>query len=385
MSPGLSAAIRYAAFYGTVFLALGVYLPFWPVWLGARGLSSEQIGVLLALPAWVRIVGTPAIAQLTDRLGRPRMVLAVLAALSAGSFAALFLGGGFWPILLISLPAAICFTALVPLSESVTMAAVLRDRLDYGRIRLWGSIAFMIGTVGAGSLLSERNPDLILILTLGALLAAVVAAATLPRQPVMAVGERRSSPLALLRNRRFLLFLGTASLLQASHAAYYAFSAVHWQAAGLSGTTIGALWAEGVIAEIAFFAVSAPLFARAGPAVLLLVAGVAGIVRWSVLGMTTDLPALMAVQILHAATFGAAHFGAMHFIARAAPPNLMATAQGLYSAASGGLGLGLALLLAGSLYGIDQGSAFLAMAGLSLGGTLLAAVLRHRERRGPDG
>jgi len=381
VSPALSAAIRYAAFYGVVFLALGIQLPYWPIWLGARGLTPEQIGLLLALTSWVRIVSTPAITQAVDRTGRPRLALAVLAAISFGCFAAFFFAGGFWQILLISLPAAICFVALVPLSESLTMAAVVRDGLDYGRIRLWGSIAFIIGTLGAGSLLMESNPDLILVLILGALLAAVAAAAALPRQPAATLGKARPNPGVLLRDRRFLLFLAAAGMLQGSHAAYYGFSAVYWQAAGLSGTAIGALWAEGVIAEVVFFAVSAPVFARSGPAALLLAAGVAGTVRWSVLGLTTDLPALVAVQLLHAATFGAAHFGAMHFIARAAPPGLAATAQGLYAAAAGGIGIGFALLLAGWLYGVQEGSAFLAMAGLSAAGALLATVLRRKTNR----
>jgi PPP family 3-phenylpropionic acid transporter len=208
----------------------------------------------------------------------------------------------------------------------------------------------------------------------------VVAAAALPRQPVTTLGKVRLNPAVLLSDRNFLLFLTAAGLLQGSHAAYYGFSAVYWQAAGLSGTIIGLLWAEGVIAEVIFFAVSATVFARTGPAALLLIAGVAGILRWAVLGMTTDLPALFAVQLLHAATFGAAHFGAMHFIARAAPPGLAATAQGLYSAAAGGIGIGFALLLAGKLYGINEASAFLAMAGLSLGGAILAMPLYQRER-----
>jgi len=383
MSPTRATAIRYAAFYGAVFLALGIQLPFWPVWLGTRGLSAEQIGLLLALSSWVRIGGTPAIALIADRVGHPRTFLAVLVALSVGCFVAFFFTWGFWPILLVSIPTAIFFVALMPLSESLTMAAVLRDRMDYGRVRLWGSIAFMVGTVGAGSLLTEDAPDLILFLILGSLLAAIVAAATLPRQPPTVLGELRLRPAALLRDRRFLLFLAVASLLQASHAAYYGFSAVHWRAAGLSGTMIGALWSEGVIAEIIFFAVSAPIFARCGPAAMLIIAGGAGIVRWTVLGLSTCLPALFAVQLLHGATFATAHFGAMHFIARAAPPGLAATAQGLYSAAAGGIGLGLALLLAGWLYGLQEGSAFLAMAGLSLGGGPLAIVLWRRERVSP--
>jgi len=381
MRPSIAAAVPYAAFYGALFLAIGIQLPYWPIWLGGRGLSPEQVGLLFALTAWVKVGATPIIAQVADRIGQPRSVLAALAITVAACFVLFFFAQGFWPILLVSLPMGICFSAMIPISESLTMAAVANAKMDYGRVRLWGSVAFVVGVLGAGSLLTDRHPDLILMMILGVLLACIVTVATLPRQPAAALRGGRLRPGVLLRDQHFLLFLAAASLLQASHATYYAFSAIHWQAAGLSSIMIGALWAEGVIAEVIFFAVSAPVLARTGPVVLLVIAGLAGVVRWTVLGMTTDLPALFTVQLLHAATFGAAHFGAMHLVTRAAPPNLATTAQGLYSAAAGGIGTGLALLLAGRLYGINQASAFLAMAGLSAGGALLAVLLHRLERQ----
>ncbi len=381
MRPSIAIAAPYAAFYGALFLAMGIQLPYWPIWLGGRGLSPEQVGLLFALTAWAKVAATPIIAQVVDRIGQPRAILAVLATTASVCFVLFFFTHGFWPILLVSLPMGICFSAMIPISERLTMAAVMKAKMDYGRVRLWGSVAFVVGVLGAGSLLTGRHPDLILMMILGVMAIGVVTVATLPRQPAAALGGDRFSPGILLRDRHFLLFLAVGSLLQASHATYYAFSAIHWQAAGLSSTMIGALWAEGVAAEVIFFAVSAPVLARTGPVVLLLIAGLAGIVRWTVLGMTTDLPALFAVQLLHAATFGAAHFGAMHLVTRAAPPNLATTAQGLYSAAAGGIGIGLALLLAGRLYGINQASAFLAMAGLSAGGALLAVLLHQWERQ----
>ena len=375
-------ALRYAAFYGAVFLALGIYLPFWPVFLKSRGLSAAEIGLLFGLVSWVRVVSTPAVAQLADRSGRAQTILALAACGSFVFFVGFFWARGFWPILLIMLPATACFQVLIPLAESQTMAAVLRQRLDYGRIRLWGSLAFILGTVGAGQLITGRAPDLVLLLVLGALGTTVLAALALPGRRERPHGAERASPLALLGNRRFLLFLGAASLLQASHAAYYGFSALHWKAAGLSEGTIGWLWAEGVLAEVLLFAIGGTLVARAGPPVLLALAGLAGILRWSVLAATTALPALVAVQALHALTFGAAHLGAMHFIARAAPPGLSATAQSFYSAVSGGIAMGLAMLAAGALYQAYAGQVFLVMAVLSAGGLALALVLWRRQHRG---
>ncbi len=373
-------AFRYAAFYGAVFLTVGIYLPFWPVFLKSRGLDAAEIGLLFALLSWTKVATTPAIAQIADRSGRAKATLVIAATLSLVFFTGFFEAQGFWPILLVMLPAAACHQALTPIAESQTMAAVLRERLDYGRIRLWGSLAFILGTVGAGFVLTGREADLVLVLILGALGLTVLAALALPASPTRRHRGAALNPLALLRDRRFLLFLGAASLLQASHAVYYGFSALHWQAAGLSAATIGWLWAEGVVAEVLLFAFSGAVMARASPAALLALAALAGMLRWIVLAASTELALLIAVQALHGLTFGAAHLGAMHFLARAAPPGLAATAQSLYSAVSGGIAMGLAMLLAGALYAAVAGQAFLAMAALSAGGLGFALILRRWGR-----
>jgi PPP family 3-phenylpropionic acid transporter len=164
-------------------------------------------------------------------------------------------------------------------------------------------------------------------------------------------------------------------MIQGSHAVYYAFGTLHWQAAGYSDDVIGALWAEGVVAEIVLFAFGGPLVRRLGPARLLALGGMAGTVRWLVLGLTDALPALVSVQALHAFTFGAAHLGAIHFIARAMPPALSATAQSLYSAVVMGLGTGLMLVASGPLYAALAGAAYLAMAAAALVGAALSWAL----------
>jgi PPP family 3-phenylpropionic acid transporter len=376
-------SFRFASYYGAVFLALGIYLPFWPVWLAERGLGATDIGLLLALASWVKVLSVPPIARLADRTGRHKAAIVLLSAASLVSFAAFLLAAEFWSILAVQLLAALAFHGLIPLAESHTMRAVGAGRIDYGRVRLWGSVAFVLGALGTGELLTRHDPGLLLWLILGALAATVPAALALPRrrpepQETAAGCRARPRARALLTDRRFLLFLAAAALLQASHAVYYGFSALTWRSAGLSDAAVGWLWAEGVLAEILFFAVSGALLRRSGPAALLALAGLAGVLRWTVLAGTTALPALIAVQVLHALTFGAAHLGAVHFIARHAPQGLAATAQGLYAALSGGLAMGLAMGLAGWLYEAYQAWAFLAMTAMSAAGLALALALDLR-------
>lgn len=380
----LAPALPFAAFYAAVFLTLGVYLPFWPVFLESRGLTAAEIGLLLALASWVKVPGNPLLGRLADASGRRRAVLAGLALAAAAAFAQFFVVRGFWAVLPAQLVAMLAFQALMPIGDAQAMAATARGRIDYGRVRLWGSLAFILGVLGAGELVGGERPERVLWAILAALAATLLASLRLP-EAARPVDERPPAPLsALLADRGFLLLLAGGSLLQASHAVYYGFSALHWRAAGHDGLVVGALWAEGVIAEVALFAVGAAAVRRFGPAGLLLAAGVGGLVRWSVLGLTTALPVLVVVQALHAATFAAAHLGALHLITRRAPAGLATTAQGIYAAAAGGIGMGTAMLAAGVLYDAVAGPAFLVMAAMSLAGALLVLPLARWPAAGQE-
>lgn len=375
--------VAFAVFYGAVFLALGILIPFWPVWLGHRGLSGEEIGLLLAAAAWIKIPAIPLLAYFADRSGRPKAVMLLLAALACISFAVFPLASGLLALLSVQLAFAFLFNPLIPLGESQAMAAVRAQGLDYGRMRLWGSLTFIAGSFGAGLAVSGRDPGLVHGLALAALAATLLAAFLLPApaRPPNTPRPHKADLRRLLANRRFLLFLGAACLLQASHAAYYGFSSLHWRAAGYSESAIGLLWAEGVAAEILLFLAGARLVARLAPSGLLLAAALAGVLRWSLTALSLDPAVLVVAQCLHALTFGAAHLGAMHFIARTAPAGLSATAQGLYAALSGGLVMGLASLLAGRLYDSASGAAFGAMAAMCAVAFSFALALRQADAR----
>jgi len=372
---GRRDALPFAAFFAALFFALGVFLPFWPVYLSSKGLDGAAIGTILALGTWTKAAMNPVFGRLADRSKRPRRVLVGLAAvalLGSLTFPAL---SGMGPLLAAYLVVFATFQALIPIGDSRTLRVAAQTGIAYGRVRLWGSAAFLAATLGVGELLDRTGAQIIPWLLAATFAALIVVAARLPAPAPDGTRPDHRGVTALLRDRRFALFLIVGALLQGSHAVYYAFSAVHWTASGHTAATVGWLWAEGVIAEIALFAVGGHFVQRLGPVGLLGVAALGGLIRWSTLAATTALPALAAIQLLHAATFAAAHLGAMHFITARAPHGLQATAQGTYSAASGGVGMGLAMLAAGALYDAVGGRAFLAMGAMSLGALLLLAPL----------
>ncbi len=368
-------SVRLALFYAAYFAMIGIVLPFWPTWLESRGLTAAQIGVLLALGSWAKLVGNPILTRLADRSGDVRRTL-ILVAAAALVFQLLFaFARDFWTLLIVTALSAMCFTSIMPLGEGLAMGVTARHGLNYGRVRLWGSVAFILSGAAAGWLLAGRPADLVLMLIVGALGLTLLACLLLPDERGAAMSRADAGWIGLLSSRRFVVFLLASGLIQSSHAVLYGFGSLHWLAAGHDKDTVGMLWAVGVIAEVGLFAAGRGVVGRLGPAWLLVLAGVAGILRWSAAALSTELAVLAAVQLLHGLSFGAAHLAAIYYLVREVPAGLATTAQGLYGAFAWGAAFGLTMLAAGALYAAYAGGAFLAMAGMSLAGTFAALAL----------
>lgn len=377
------AALRLGAYYGALFMAVGVQLPFWPLWLKDHGLGPAEIGLILAATYLVKSVVNPLIGHLVDKSGerrRPMLWLALGATIAWTGFS---LVDGFWPILVLTIVALGFFSGIMPVGEALALMTTQRMGLDYGRVRLWGSASFIVIAILGGKLLVGHSTDILVWLITATLALTALTCAALPdiRVPVTAHG--RGQPLRpLATSLPFLLLLAAGSLNSAAHTVYYAFSTIHWKAAGISDDTIGLLWSEGVVAEILLFAISARVARRLGAPGLLLVGALGGMLRWTILGLTTDLPLLAAAQVLHAATFACAHLGAMYAL-RAVPPGLAARAQGLYAAVAAGVVPGLMSPITGQLYEHLNGHAFLVMAGLSALMALAAGALLKQPGQRP--
>lgn len=357
----LTAPARFALLFAAQFAAVGVVLPFLPAVLAGHGLSPAEISIVLAAGAAVRLLAAPLIGRGADGIGDPRRVLALAAVLAGCAASGFALLQGFAALLLVNLVHSLCLAPVVPLSDALCLGASRRLRFDYGRVRSADSVSFILAAVAAGQAVAWGGPDAVVWLFALCLVLTGWAASGLPVEP--AAGRARGGFGAPFRNLAFRRLLPVSALIQGSHALYYGFGTIHWQAAGLSPGVIGVLWAEGVVAEVALFLWGRRLADRLGPAGLALLAAAGGAVRWAVTAETTWLPALAAVQVLHGATFGAMHLAAMRVLA-GLPPNQAATAQTLHASLGVGVASGLLLLASGGLYARFGGDAFWAMAGL---------------------
>ncbi len=364
---------RLALFYSALFIAIGIQLPFFPLWLEAKGLDAQMIGLVLAAPMVVRIFAIPVATRLADR----RQVLsgalvAAAAAAAAGNLAVGLTEGGIAILIVFSL-ASVAFTPIMPLAEAYALRGLAQHGRAYGPVRLWGSAAFIAGSLGAGWIIDSIAPRNLIWLIVAAMAAATAAAVGLA--PLHSGAPAREPPersyKGFLRTPGFAAIAAAAGLIQASHAVYYGFSSLDWKMAGLDGTTVGALWAVGVIAEITLFALSGRLPPGLGPPALLLVGAVGAVVRWTAMALDPPTAALPALQCLHGLSFGATHLGAVGFVARAAPPGLAATAQGSLAVVLGAA-MALSMGLSGLLYGAFGGLAYAGMALMAASGGLFA-------------
>jgi PPP family 3-phenylpropionic acid transporter len=354
-------AAKLASFYASYFAVIGIHLPFWPFWLEeARGLDPVSIGVLLAAMTWPKVVTNIAIPRVADRLGRRRDVMLMLAGATLLAFALFGIAGSFPALLLLSAITGITLAAILPLGEALALAEAKAAGVGYARVRLWGSVAFILATLACGLLLERAGVSTVLILILMALALLLLACNALPQAPYAATAAVPHLA-ALWRRPGFMRFALAASLLHASHAVYYGFATIHWRNAGIGEATIGWLWAEGVIAEILLFLWAGGIVERAGPPGVLLIAGILTAARWTASGLSVDLPVLVMAQTLHGASFGAVHLATMHYLRDAVTAGLHGSAQGSYAALSALL-FGLLMPVSGWLYGASGGQAFLAMA-----------------------
>lgn len=364
------AKTRVALVFAAIFFALGMHMPYFPVWLQSEGYSEGAIGIVLGTITWMRVPANPLVGRLSDKLGsvkQPALVLSILAASAYGLFGS---ASTLWQLVAVGALLGISFSPLIPLTDSVALRLGSEGTINYGHLRLFGSAAFIAASNVGGWLLEHGEESDVLSALRYALIVVVVAVILMPKRgPRPAAPAQREAP-----RRSHWRFLVTTGLLHASHAVLYAFGTAHWREHDVADTTIGQLWSMGVIAEIVLFAFSGRVQRRLGSTGLLTIAAVGGLLRWPLLASTNAVPSLFAIQLLHAFTFGALHLGAIAYVQERVDPRATATVTSLY-AASSGVGAGLMMLAAGPLYGTLGGTAYWVMAGISLAGMVGARLV----------
>jgi MFS transporter, PPP family, 3-phenylpropionic acid transporter len=366
-------------------LVNGVFLPFYGVWLAWRGLAPAHIAWILSAGYLLRAVLGPISGIVADARNDRRETMLALYWIMCLGYILMALSDRHLVIAAFAVLATTATGAVAPLLESVCVRLAAPFGFQYGRVRLWASAAFVAMSVIGGLLYSAFGAVVVAPLLGAFSVLCIVSTVVLPAPPPaagrggFAVSFRRTlaETFELLRSRVFLVFLASASLIQASHAFYYSYAGLHWRSLGYSGTLIGTLFPLGVIAEIAVLTFAHGLVRRLKPIRLLLLGGAAAAVRWTVMAFDPPLAVVIFVQLLHGGTFALAHVGAMDFIGRTVPPRLAATAQSLYFVCNAGLVIGVATYAAGLMYQRFGGLSYLLMSAMGLAAIAFALALER--------
>lgn len=373
-------SFRLSAYFGAYFLYAGAFVPYFALYLAARGFGAVEIAAVMAMPQLARVAAPTFWGWLADRSGAGRAIV-------VGSGLALVLGypvlgaaDGALAVALVMLLMSLLSAGALPIVEAMTLGSLEGRGERYGPIRMWGSIGFIAGVLGTGLWLDAHPPHSLLGVVV--VLAAIALAAALLLPPARASGGTVGAEARLgevLRRADVIALLAACSCMSAAHGALYGFFSLHAEALGYSKTAIGALWTLGVLAEIVVFLAWPRLARRYSLRVLLIASFVCAAVRFAAIGWGTHvLVLLVAAQVLHAATFGVFHAASVAAVHRLFTGRLQARGQTLYSSLSYGLGGGTGLLIAGwSWEALGPGLSFTLSAAFALCG---AALVTWRVR-----
>jgi len=342
---------RLSGYYFFYFAFIGAFSPYFGLYLESLSFSAWDIGLLMSQMQLMRVCAPYLWGALADRLRRRIAVVRLAALLSLAAFGVVFAAETFMAMLFAMALLAFFWSAALPLVETVTFDHLREQRGRYSRVRLWGSIGFIVAVMSTGAVL-DRVPLRGLLWVIVATLAGILVCALLiPEAPLHAASEERRPIGAIIRQRRVKALFAACFAMSAAHGALYVFFSIHLADHQYSKLLVGSLWSLGVLAEIVIFLFMGDLLRRFGLRTLLLASFAAAIGRFLLIGWGVESLLLIVIaQILHGLTFGAYHASAIAAVNGWFPGQYQARGQALYASVSFGAGGLLGGLVSGATW-----------------------------------
>src|SRR5690606_7924457 len=306
---------RLSSFYFTYYMFVGAFVPYWALYLKSIDFSAVEIGILLSLFQISRIFSPGFWGWLADRSNRRVVWIRLTALLGLVGFIGVFFGTSFVWLFFVMAALSIFTSSTLPLAEAVTMAHIETTNQPYGRIRVWGSIGFIVAVLGLGVLLDYADVASLLWSLLMIQAALFLLSFKIPEPYVGAHPTDHLPVWKIITRPEVLSLLIGSCLMVGAHSVYYSFFSLFLEERGYSKSLIGVLWAVGVICEILMFVVMPKLTARFTLEQILLVSLMLAVLRFAMIALcTSSLPLLLLAQTLHAATFGSFHVASVAIV-----------------------------------------------------------------------
>jgi PPP family 3-phenylpropionic acid transporter len=387
----LTPEVRTSAFYASFFTGSGAAVMFLPIWLSGQGITPEQIGIINAVPIVVILLFNLVIGRVADRASDWRRVIVIGALIGGMVPIGLFFVNEFWGILLFWTLACLPGGAVGPVLDAATMRLARRNGTDYGVMRAWGTVGYMMFNGLTGYLVVWYGAGVFVPLFVGLAVVRALVSLQLPAFRVPAEQKTlaaMSEPAPATRRLRdiakpwFILPLFGFCMVFATHIVLNAFGSLLWKEQGVPEYVIGPLIALGSASEAAMMFLWKRFGGKISARSVMLISAGAAALRWCVMGLEPGIGVLIVLQLSHGITFAIGYLGCVHFIANWTDESIAAATQSLFV-------VGQQLLTVISVIGfgwVVQGfgpHAFFAAAGMAaLGGFCIWLSLQMRPAKG---
>ncbi|MFZ1766447.1 MAG: MFS transporter [Candidatus Nitrotoga sp.] len=342
---------RIAGFYFFYFAFVGMFAPYWSLYLKSIHFDAMQIAVLMSVQPVMRMLSPTLWGWLADHTGQRLLVVQLAALCSVLSYLGVFFTTEFVGLLLVMMVMSFFWSASMPLVEATTLTYLGKHTARYGRIRSWGSVGFIVAVLGLGYAFDHIAIAWILWVGVAIKLGILLFARQIPPTEVLAHHTDSQPILRLVLQPQVLVLFGACFLMALAHGPYYTFYSIYLVENDYSKSAVGWLWALGVICEIAVFFVMPWLMLRFTLSQIMIVSFACAVLRFVLIGWGVgSLSLMLFAQVLHAATFGAFHAVAMALVHQFFRGRHQSKGQALFGSITYGAGGMVGGLLSGPLW-----------------------------------
>jgi len=367
-------SILLAIFYFFYFCVVGVYIIFMPKVLFTLSYSPQEIGVIFAAAPLVRLL-LPILFVKGFRLNHQTFNMALILML-VSSFAFYSFVHDFYKLLISNVFLGMGLSLILPYVEVIALEKLGKE--NYGKVRLFGSVGFVLVSLFLVRYLDTPTRPLDFLLGLNmitALVAFTIAKVLAKTQEKSAVIE---NDITVLKDWRLWLAL---ILMQVSFGAFYNFFTIYATDNGISMQMTINLWVFGVLAEIIMLYFQAT-FLKKNLLIILEITMFITVVRWLLVYLFADnLYILYFSQTLHAFSFALFHSAAIAYLHQLYKNK--ALAQQFFSGITYGLGGFSGALLSGVIYEYYPSYIFLSSSLLAFGGFIFMSSFRKNLGKCP--
>lgn len=368
--------------YFVYFALLGVMAPYLSLYLEHEGFNLLEIGQLVSLLMVTKMLAPLLWGGLADKYNKSVLLVRLGAVMTLVCFLGFFWANTFWSFAIVIVLYSFFWNAVLPQIEVLTLYNLAEQRNRYSRVRLWGSIGFIISVAFCGWLF-ESLDIVVFPWVLLFLISAIVIVSMLGFSEVKLEKTKEN----LGKKFKFqlfqpvvMLFFCVNFLLHASHGAYYTYFSIYLASIEYSKVEIGGLWALGVVAEVIMFVVMHRWLKRSSIVNIILISLLFTVIRWVMTAIYADSFLIIGLmQCLHAFSFGAMHVASIQFVHNNFEQQNQGRAQALYSSLGFGAGGAVGAYLSGYIVSTQHYSyAFLVSAMICLIGLCLMLLMKYR-------